>query len=125
MIGAEAAARAAPDGYTLFLTANAPLTILTALRRTPYDPIKSVAPIGRVGDVLNGFVIHPKIGAKTFPEMLAYAKANPGKLSYASSGLGTANHLRLEVLKLKAGIDILHVPYRGGTDSLNDLLPGA
>ena len=124
MIGAEAAAKATPDGYTLFLTPNAPLSVLPSLRKTPYDPVKSFEPVGRVGDVINGFVIHPSVGVKTFKEMIEYAKKNPGKLTYASSGNGTANHMRLEMLKLKTGIDILHVPYRGGADSLNDVLPG-
>jgi tripartite-type tricarboxylate transporter receptor subunit TctC len=124
MIGAEAVAKAAPDGYTLFFTPNAPLAIVTSLRKTSYDPLKSFTPVGRAGDAVVGFAIHPSIGVKTFPEMIAYAKKNPGKLIYGSSGVGTANHLRIESLKMKAGIDILHVPYRGGADSLNDLLPG-
>jgi tripartite-type tricarboxylate transporter receptor subunit TctC len=124
MIGAEAASKAPPDGYTLFLTPNAPLSVLPTLRKTPYDPIKSFAPVGRVGDVITGFVIHHSVGAKTFKEMVEYAKKNPGKLSFGSSGNGTANHMRLEMLKLKTGVDILHVPYRGGADTLNDILPG-
>ena len=124
MIGTEAAAKAAPDGYTLLLTPNAPLSVLPSLRKTPYDPVKSFDAVGRVGDVINGFVIHPSVGVKTFKELIEYAKKNPGKLTYASSGNGTANHMRLEMLKLKTGIDILHVPYRGGADSLNDVLPG-
>jgi tripartite-type tricarboxylate transporter receptor subunit TctC len=124
MIGAEAAAKSPPDGYTLLLTPNAPLTVLPSLRKTPYDPIKSFDPVGRVGDVLNGFVVHPSLGVKTLKELVAFAKANPSKVSYGSSGNGTANHLRLEAFKLKAGVDILHVPYRGGADTLNDVLPG-
>jgi len=124
MIGAEAAAKSAPDGYTFLLTPNAPLSVLPTLRKTPYDPVKSFEPVGRVGDVINGFVIHPSLGIKTFKEMIEYAKKNPGKLTYASSGNGTANHMRLEMLKVKTGVDILHVPYRGGADSLNDVLPG-
>ena len=70
-----------------------------------------------------GFVIHPAVGLKTFKEMIDYAKKNPGKLSYGSAGLGTSTHLRIEMLKYRAGIDILHVPYRGSADALNDLLP--
>jgi tripartite-type tricarboxylate transporter receptor subunit TctC len=124
MIGAEAAAKSPPDGYTLFLTPNAPLSVVPTLRKTAYDPVKSFDPVGRVGDVICGFVIHPSVGVKTMPELIDYAKKNPGKLSFASSGNGTANHLRVEMLKLKTGIDILHVPYRGGADSLNDVLPG-
>ena len=123
-IGVEAAAKSPPDGYTLLFTPSAPLSVLPHLRKTPYDPIKSFDPIGRAGDVINGFVIHPSVGVKTFDELLEYANKNPGKLAYASSGTGTATHLRLEALKLKTGVDILHVPYRGGADSLNDLLPG-
>lgn len=124
MIGAEAASKSPADGYTLFLTPNAPLSVLPTLRKTAYDPIKSFEPVGRVGDVITGFVIHPSVGVKTFKEMIEYAKKNPGKLTYGSSGNGTANHMRLEMLKLKAGIDILHIPYRGGADTLNDILPG-
>jgi tripartite-type tricarboxylate transporter receptor subunit TctC len=124
MIGVEAAVKAAADGHTLLMTPNAPLTVLPHLKKTPYDPLTSLIAIARTGDVTNGFVIHPSLGIKTMPELIAYAKKNPGKVIYASSGNGTANHLRLEALKLRAGIDILHVPYRGGADSLNDLLPG-
>ena len=98
--------------------------MLPSLRKTPYDPVKSFEPVGRVGDVVNGFVIHPSLGVKTFKEMIEYAKKNPGKLAYGSSGNGTANHLRLEMIKYKLGLDILHVPYRGGADTLNDVLPG-
>ncbi len=124
MIGTEAVAKAAPDGYTLLLTPNATLTVLPSLRKTPYDPVKSFAPIARVGDLVCGFVVHPSVGVKTMPELLDYAKKNPGKLVYGSAGLGTSTHLRIEMLKVRAGIDILHVPYRGSADALNDLLPG-
>jgi tripartite-type tricarboxylate transporter receptor subunit TctC len=124
MIGAEAAAKSPPDGYTFFLTPNAPLSVVPTLRKTAYDPVKSFDPVGRVGDVVCGFVIHPSVGINTLEELIEYAKKNPGKLTFASSGNGTANHLRIEMLKLKTGIDILHVPYRGGADSLNDVLPG-
>jgi tripartite-type tricarboxylate transporter receptor subunit TctC len=122
MIGTEAAAKAAPDGYTFLLTPNATLSVLPSLRKTPYDP-KSFLPVGRVGDFVTGFSMHPAVGPKTFKEMIEYAKANPGKLSYGSAGLGTATHLRIEMLKYRAGIDILHVPYRGSADALNDHLP--
>jgi tripartite-type tricarboxylate transporter receptor subunit TctC len=123
MIGTEAAAKAAPDGYTFLLTPNATLTVLPNLRQAPYDAIKSFDPVARVGDLVSGFVIHPAVGPKTFKEMVDYAKKNPGKLAYGSAGLGTATQLRVEMLKFKAGIDILHVPYRGSADALNDLLP--
>jgi tripartite-type tricarboxylate transporter receptor subunit TctC len=123
-IGTEAAMKSAPDGYTFLLTPNAPLTVLPHLRKVAYDPQKDFAPVGRVGDLVCGFVIHPSVGAKTFKEMVDYAKKNPGKLNYGSAGLATSTHMRLEMLKFKAGIDIVHVPYRGSADALNDLLPG-
>jgi tripartite-type tricarboxylate transporter receptor subunit TctC len=124
MIGTEAAAKAAPDGYTFLLTPNASLDVLPHLRKTPYDAFKSFDPVARVGDTIGGFVVHPSVGVKTMPELIEYAKKNPGKLAFGSAGLGTATQLRLEMLKLKAGIDILHVPYRGSADALNDLLAG-
>ena len=123
MIGTEAAAKAPPDGYTFLLTPNATLTILPSLRQAPYDAMKSFDPVGRVGDLVSGFVIHPAVGVKSFKELIEYAKKNPGKLAYGSAGLGTATQLRIEMLKYRAGIDILHVPYRGSADALNDLLP--
>ncbi|MBO0741692.1 MAG: tripartite tricarboxylate transporter substrate binding protein [Hyphomicrobiaceae bacterium] len=123
MIGTEAAAKAPADGYTFLLTPNATVTILPSLRPVPYDALKSFEPVGRVGDLVSGFVIHPAVGVKDFWEMVAYAKQHPGKLAYGSAGLGTATQLRVEMLKYRAGIDILHVPYRGSADALNDLLP--
>ena len=123
MIGTETASKAAPDGYTLLLTPNATMSVLPLLRKTAYDPVKSFMPVAQVGDILSGFVIHPAVGVKTFKEMVEYAKKNPGKLSYGSAGLGTATQLRVEMLKYRAGIDILHVPYRGSADALSDLLP--
>jgi tripartite-type tricarboxylate transporter receptor subunit TctC len=122
MIGTEAAAKAAPDGYSFLLTPNATLSILPSLRKTPYDP-KAFLPVARVGDFVTGFSMHPEVGPKTLKDMVDHAKANPGKLSYGSAGLGTATHLRIEMLKYRAGIDILHVPYRGSADALNDHLP--
>ena len=124
MIGTEAAAKSAADGYTFLLTPNGPLTVLPGLRQLPYDPQKDFVPVARVGDLVCGFVIHPMVGAKTFKEMVEYAKKNPGKLNYGSAGLGSSAHMRIEMLKYKAGIDIVHVPYRGSADALNDLLPG-
>lgn len=124
MIGVEALAKSPPDGTTLIMTPNAPLTVLPHLRSTPYEPFKDLTPIGHAGEVLNGFVIHPSAGIKTVKELIDYARRHPGKLTYASSGNGTANHLRLEALKLRTGVDIMHIPYRGGADALNDVLPG-
>jgi tripartite-type tricarboxylate transporter receptor subunit TctC len=124
VIGTEAVAKAPPDGYTFLLTPSAPLTMQPQLRKTPYDPFKSFAPVGRVGDLVTGFALHPSAGVKTFKEMIEYARKNPGKLTYASAGLGTSSHLRIEMLKVKTGVDILHVPYRGTGDAINDLVAG-
>ena len=83
------------------------LSILPSLRKTPYDPLADVVSIGHTGEVLNGFAIHPKLGVKSMKELIEYAKKNPGQVSYASSGNGTANHLRLEALKLKGTIELV------------------
>ena len=123
MIGTEAAAKAPPDGYTFLLNPAATVTVIPNLRSTPYDTFKSFEPVARVGDLITGFVIHPAVGVKNFKELIEYAKKNPGKLAYGSAGLATSTHLRIEMLKYRAGIDILHVPYRGSADALNDLLP--
>jgi len=123
MIGTEAAAKSAPDGYTFLLNPAATVTVIPNLRQAPYDTFKSFDPVARVGDIVAGFVIHPAVGVKNFKEMIEYAKKNPGKLAYGSAGLATSTHLRVEMLKYRAGIDILHVPYRGSADALNDLLP--
>jgi tripartite-type tricarboxylate transporter receptor subunit TctC len=124
MIGAEAVAKAPADGYTYLVGTSTPVVSLPLLRKVSYDA-KSFMPVGRVGDAITGFAINPSVGPKTFAEMVDYAKKNPGKLAFGSSGLGTAPHLRFELMKLATGIDILHVPYRGGADTLNDLLAGA
>ena len=123
MIGTETAAKAPADGYTFLLNPAATVTVLPNLRQTPYDTFKSFDPVARVGDIVAGFVIHPAVGVKTFKELVEFAKKNPGKLAYGSAGLATSTHLRIEMLKYRAGIDILHVPYRGSADALNDLLP--
>jgi tripartite-type tricarboxylate transporter receptor subunit TctC len=123
LIGTEAAFKSAPDGYTFLFTGNTNTVLLPQLRPHPFDVRKFVA-VARTGDALNGFVIHPSVGVKTFKEMIDYAKKNPGKLNFGSSGPGTAPHLRLEMLKFRTGVDIAHIPYRGGADSLQDLLAG-
>ena len=86
--------------------------------------MKDFDPVGRTGDAVVGFTIHPSLGIKTFNEMIEYARKNTGKLIYGSSGVGMGNHLRIEAIKNKFNVDILHVPYRGGSDTLNDHLPG-
>ena len=123
LIGGEAAFRAAPDGYTFLFTGNTTTVSMPSLRKMSFDP-RQFVPVARVGDAVSGFVIHPKVGPKTFAEMIEYARKNPGQLNFGSSGPGTSPHLRLEMLKYKTGIDIHHIPYRGGADSLQDLLAG-
>jgi tripartite-type tricarboxylate transporter receptor subunit TctC len=124
MIGAEGASKAAPDGYTFLMTPSAAISVLPLLRQTPYDPQKSFMPVARIGDSIAGFVIHPSVGPKTLQDTVEYARKNPGKIAYGSAGLGSIQHMRIEMLKYRAKIDILHVPYRGAADALNDLLPG-
>ncbi|MGE0766896.1 MAG: Bug family tripartite tricarboxylate transporter substrate binding protein [Hyphomicrobiaceae bacterium] len=123
LIGAEAAIRSAPDGYTFYFSSNSTVVFQPLLRQLKFDP-KQLEIVARMGDSISGFVVHPKHGFKTLQDLVAYAKANPGKLTFGSSGPGTTTHLRYEMLKFKAGIDILHIPYRGGADSLTDLLAG-
>ncbi len=123
-IGVEAAVKSAPDGYTLLITPNSAIAVIPSLRKVSYDPVKQLLPVARVGDVIGGFAVNSSTGIKSMQELIAFAKKNPGKLSFGSAGLGTSTHLRLEMLKLRTGADILHVPYRGSADALTDLLAG-
>ena len=121
LIGTEAAAKSAPDGYTFLFTGSTTTIAIPLMRKVNYD-YAGLMPAGRMGDVLCGFVINASVGPKTLPEFLDYAKKNPGKLAFGSSGNGTTPHLRFEIFKHRAGLDILHVPYRGGADTLTDIL---
>jgi tripartite-type tricarboxylate transporter receptor subunit TctC len=123
-IGTESVARSTPDGYTFLFAPNSTLNVVPQLRKVSYDARKDLKPVGRVGDLHTGFVIVASLGLNTLTEVIAHAKKNPGKLAYGSAGLATSTHLRIEMLKLRAGVDILHVPYRGSADALNDLLAG-
>ena len=123
-IGTEAVAKSANDGYTFLLTPAGPLTVLPHLRKVAYAVPKDLVSVARVGDLVCGFTIRPDLGINTMAELVAYAKKNPGKLAYGSAGAGSSTHMRIEALKAAAGIDILHVPYRGSADALNDLLAG-
>jgi len=123
-IGTEAVAKSAADGYTFLLTPSAPLTVLPHMRKVGYVPAKDLMPVGRVGDLVCGFTIVASLGINSIAELIAHAKKNPGKLAFGSAGAGTSTHMRIEALKAAAGIDILHVPYRGSADALNDLLAG-
>ena len=124
-IGAEAAARSAPDGYTLLMGSVASHAIAVTYYKTlGYDFRRDLAPISMVGVVPSVLVITNTLPAKTVPELIAYAKANPGKLNFASSGTGALIHLTGEMFKLMAGIDIVHVPYKGTALFLPDLIDG-
>ena len=123
LIGNEAAFRSPPDGYTLLFSGNTGTVGLPILRKHSFDPRQFVI-IAHTGNAVSGFTIHPGVGVKTLQEMLDYARKNPGKLNFGSSGPGTQPHLRYEMLRYKTGVDIAHIPYRGGADSLQDLLAG-
>jgi tripartite-type tricarboxylate transporter receptor subunit TctC len=123
LIGNEAAFRSAPDGYTFLFTGNTGTVGLPILRKHNFEPRQFVI-VGHAGNSVSGFTIHPSVGVKTLQEMLDYARKNPGKLNFGSSGAGTQPHLRYEMLRYKTGVDIAHIPYRGGSDSLQDLLAG-
>ena len=123
LIGAEAAYRSPPDGYTFYFSSNSTIVFQPLLRKVNYDSNQFV-PVARMGDSISGYVVHPKHGFKTLQDLIDYAKANPGKLTFGTAGPGTTIHMRYEMLRYKTGIDILNVPYRGGAEVLVDLLAG-
>lgn len=124
-IGADAVAKADPDGYTLLLTASPPLTSNVALYEPmPFDPAKAFAPVSLVASVPIILVTHPSMGATNVKDIVAQAKAKPGAINFGSSGKGSTNHLAGELLKSRSNIDIVHVPYKGAAPALNDLLAG-
>jgi tripartite-type tricarboxylate transporter receptor subunit TctC len=124
-IAAEAAARAAPDGYTLFMATSAILAINPALyTKVPFDPVNDFSPVSLVVSSDNILVLHPAVPAKSILELVALAKANPGTYSYASAGNGSSTHLAAEMFKMLAGVDLLHVPYKGGPPAVTALLAG-
>lgn len=124
-LGAEAVATAAPDGYTLFFgtmgTHAINVTLYPALR---YDPVKDFAPVSLTHTNPRVLVVHPSVEAKNIMELVALARANPGKLSFSSAGSGSSSHLAGELFKQAAGVDIVHIPYKGSAPALNDLLGG-
>jgi tripartite-type tricarboxylate transporter receptor subunit TctC len=123
-IAAEATARAAPDGYTTVLCNIGSHGIGPSLYKMSYDAIKGVTFIGLIGTTPNVMAVHPSVPANSVAEFIAYAKANPGKISYGTSGVGTSTHLGVVLFQTMAGIDIVHVPYKGGAASSADLVAG-
>jgi tripartite-type tricarboxylate transporter receptor subunit TctC len=124
-IGAEAVASAAPDGYTLLMGNNSILATNASLyKKLPYDPEKDFKPVSLVGNQANILVVNPKLPVHSMGELIALAKAKPGQLNYASSGIGTAAHLAGALFKAQADIDIVHVAYKGAAPALQDLVAG-
>ncbi len=123
-IAMEAVARAAPDGYTL-LMGTPGLAINPSLYASlPFDPLKDFAPVSLIGMVSNVLIVNPTVPAKDVRELIALAKAKPGKLNFASSGTGTSLHLAGELFKVSAGVDIVHIPYKGGAQAMTDVMSG-
>ena len=123
-IGTEFAARAAPDGYTLIVDSVGPIAVNPSLyKKLNVNPLVDLVPVVQIADVPNVLVVHPSVPANTLEEFVAYGKTNPGKLNYGSTGIGTSSHLSGFVLSQRAGIDAVHVPYKGA-DALNDLITG-
>lgn len=123
-IGAEFVAKAAPDGYTLLMASSAFVINPSLYSKVPYDPIKDFKPITQPALLPNILVVNPSVPAKSVPELVAHAKAQAGKLSYASAGAGTGTHLAGELFKLQSGVEMVHVPYKGGGAVINDLVGG-
>src|SRR5262245_4682757 len=123
LLGAEFVIKSAPDGYTLLLT-PASYTVNPSVYKLSFDPLGDITPIAQISKGPYIVAVHPSVQAKTLKELVAYAKANPGKLSYASSGNGAHIHVATEYLLYTAGIDIVHVPYKGSGPALNDTVGG-
>jgi tripartite-type tricarboxylate transporter receptor subunit TctC len=123
-LGTEAVAKATPDGYTLLLTPQGPIQILPHLRAMAYDPLRDLIPVGRLTEQVTGMGVHPSTGGKDLASFIAALKRDPGKYSYATAGVGSVNHLRGETFKMMAGVELLHIPYRGTGEALPDLLSG-
>jgi len=124
-VGADAVAKAVPDGYTLLVSTNGVFSINKALYKAmPFDPDKDLAALSLLATAPQLLVVHPALGLKHFKDFIEYAKRSPGKLSYGSVGSGSASHLTMELLKSDAGVDLVHVPYKGFPPAVTDLLSG-
>src|SRR5438552_316622 len=123
-IATEMVVRAAPDGYTLLMVTTSSAINATLYERLNFNFIRDIAPVASILRSPNVMVVHPSFPAKTVPEFIAYAKANPGKINMASSGIGSGSHLPGELFKMMTGVNLVHVPYRGAAPALTDLLAG-
>ena len=123
-LGAGEVARAAPDGYTVLFAANAVSILHLAVKNLPYDTLRDFVAVTQATTQPNTFAVHPSVPASSIQELVAYAKANPGKLSYGHSGAGGSQHLTGELLKKMAGIDMVGIPYKGGGQLITDLVGG-
>lgn len=124
VVGAEIVAKAPPDGHTLLAAAAAIGVIPALLPKLPFELYKDLVPITLIGTVPFMMLVHPSVPANTVQEFIAYARANPGKMNFGSGGNGTIPHMGGELMKLRAGLDMTHVPFKGGADSLTALLGG-
>lgn len=124
-IGADAAAKSPADGYTMVMGAPGSHSTATSLyAKLPYDPVKDFVPIVHVANVPNSIVVHPSLAVKSVPELIAYAKAHPGELTYGSAGTGATTHLTGELFALLANVKLTHIPYKGSGQAMVDLLGG-
>ena len=123
-VGTEMVVRSAPDGYTLLMVNGANAISATIYEKLNFNFIRDIAPVATISSNTLVMVVHPSAPAKSVPEFIAYAKANPGKIAMASAGNGTIQHVTGELFKMMAGIDLLHVPYRGAPPALTDLIGG-
>ena len=125
VIGTDAVAKAAPDGYTIGMGNLAALAVnVSLMKKLPYDPLKDLQPVVLIERSALILTAGPALQSKTLQELIAFAKANPGRLGFGSSGVGGAHHLSGEMLKLRTGIDIVHVPYKGGAPAAADVMAG-
>jgi tripartite-type tricarboxylate transporter receptor subunit TctC len=125
VIAASSVAKSAPDGYTLFLGTSTQLAIQVTLhKKLPYDPATDFAPIALIANVPFVLIVHPSLGVQSLTQLIALAKERPGQLSFGSSGVGGPPHLYTELLKMMAGIEMTHVPYKGTAQAINDLVAG-
>ena len=123
-VGTEAVAHAPPDGYTLLAVGSNNMINATLYEKLNYNFIRDIAPVASIARVPQVMEVNPSFPAKTVPEFIAYAKANPGKITFASAGIGSVAHVTGELFKMMTGVNMLHVPYRGAAPALTDLLGG-